>query len=362
MPFEIIRNDITNIYADAIVNTANPHAVIGAGTDAAIHAKAGPGLLEARKKIGDIPVGQCAVTPAFNLKARYVIHTVGPVWRGGMYGEAVVLEHCFQTSLETAVKHDCSSIAFPLISAGSYGFPLEEALQIAIKVFSRFLRDHDMHIYLIVWNRDAFLLSKSLFHDVKSYIDDHYIDHTEMDLCKYMASSVERADRDPYERRAERPARSQRSVFQEHIPAPCVYSAPTTAKQKASAKEPKFSSLDELLTQTDAGFSETLLRMIDETGKKDSEIYKKANVSKQHFSKIRNNPDYKPTKATAIAFAIALELDLDQTADLIGRAGYALTNSSKFDVIIKYFISRKNYDMFDINMTLFQFDQVTLGV
>ena len=123
-----------------------------------------------------------------------------------------------------------------------------------------------------------------------------------------------------------------------------------------------YSSLEEMLRQEDAGFTETLLRRIDETGKKDSEIYKRANVTKQHFSKIRNNPDYKPTKATAVAFAIALELDLEQTNDLIGRAGYALTNSSKFDVIITYFIRQRNYNIMDINMALFQFDQATLGV
>ena len=121
-------------------------------------------------------------------------------------------------------------------------------------------------------------------------------------------------------------------------------------------------NLDELLAKTDAGFTETLLKLIDESGKKDSEIYKKANISKQHFSKIRSNPAYRPTKATALAFAIALELNLEQTNDLIGRAGYALSNSSRFDVIIKYFIREKNYNMFDINMTLFKYDEMTLGV
>ncbi len=362
MPFEIIRNDIANVCADAIVNTANPHAIVGDGTDAAIHAKAGPGLLKARKKIGDIPVGECAITPAFGLNARYVIHTVGPVWRGGMYGEKLLLEHCFRSSLEMAYQYGCSSVAFPLISAGAYGFPQEDVLDIAIQTFSTFLMDHEMHIYLVVWNRRAFSLSKNLFHDVKSYIDDHYIDQSKRDLCEYMTQSLSREDRDPYDRRS----RYRRGTMREEIPTPCAptvcYAPIGKAKNAPIPKETHLTSLDSLLAKTDAGFSETLLKLIDKTGKKDSEIYKKANVSKQHFSKIRNNPDYKPTKPTAVAFAIALELDLEQTKDLIGRAGYALTNSSKFDVIIMYFITRGNYDMFDINMTLFEFDQVTLGV
>ena len=366
MPFEIIRNNIANVMADAIVNTANPRPVVGDGTDAAIHAKAGPGLLDARKKIGDIPVGACAVTPAFNLKARYVIHTVGPVWRGGNQGECQLLERCFRSSLETAAKYGCLSIAFPLISTGAYGFPHEEALQIAIQTFSKFLMHHDMHIYLVVWNREAFSLSRNLFHDVKSYIDEHYIDQTQNDLAEYFSRSIDPYDTDRDRRRTDRYSR----CFEESIPAPCtafVTAETWSSQRKAKAtrtQKDKFalSSLDDLLAHTDAGFSETLLRLIDKTGKKDSEIYKKANVSKQHFSKIRNNPDYKPTKPTAVAFAIALELDLEQTKDLIGRAGYALTNSSKFDVIIMYFISQGNYDIFDINMTLFEFDQMTLGV
>ncbi len=365
MPFEIIRNDITNVTADVIVNTANPHAIVGEGTDAAIHKKAGPDLLEARKKIGDIPVGQCAITPAYHLNAQYVIHAVGPVWQGGMYGEEQLLARCFRSALEMAADHCCSSIAFPLISTGTYGFPRQKALQIAIQAFSSFLMDHEMDIYLVVWDQEAFLLSQNLFHDVKSYIDQHYIDQVREESRRFLSQRLSRRDTD-YRARS---SRCHNDSFRESVPcAPSVFSAsqkqlssPQTADECTQPPEDS-SSLDALLAHTDAGFSETLLKLIDKTGKKDSEIYKKANVSKQHFSKIRNNPDYKPTKPTAIAFAIALELDLDQTKDLIGRAGYALTNSSKFDVIIMYFISRKNYDMFDINLTLFQFDQMTLGV
>ena len=369
MPFEIIRNDITAIAADAIVNTANPRPIVGDGTDAAIHSKAGPELLEARKKIGDIPVGQCAITPAYGLNAKYVIHTVGPIWRGGMYGEPVLLEHCFRSALQTALRHNCGSIAFPLISTGAYGYPRQEALVIATKVFRRFLMDHDMDIYLVVWDREAFLLSQNLFSDVKSYIDENYIHRTRTERWKYLSMSESESRThstrdDLYKRSPHDLEEKARRSKKEIPPFPILYSKSATAAASTTPCVDEYashSSLDDLLASTDAGFTETLFHLIDQSGKKDSEVYKKANLSKQHFSKIRSNPDYKPTKPTAVALAIALELDLEQTKDLIGRAGFALTNSSKFDVIIMYFISRKNYNIIDINMTLFQFDQMTLG-
>ena len=363
MPFEIIRNDIANVQADIIVNTANPRALVGDGTDAAIHAKAGPQLLEARKKIGDILPGHCDITPAYGLNAKYVVHTVGPVWQGGNAGEEALLEQCFRGPLELAVSSGCNSIAFPLISTGTYGFPKDKALQIAISVFSSFLMEHEIYIYLVVWDQVAFLLSRNLFHDVRSYIDEHYISQSSIEVWDHLSNTLSCGDIDS----CSRPSRGRSRPPKGNIPHPPVFASAKAMSCSPKALEEKgkierVPSLDELLSQTDAGFSETLLKLIDQTGKKDSTIYKKANVSKQHFSKIRNNPDYKPTKATAVAFAIALELDLEQTRDLIGRAGYALTNSSKFDVIIMYFISRGNYDMFQINMTLFEFDQITLGV
>ena len=347
MPFEIVRNDITNMRVDAIVNTANPRPVIGVGTDADIHAKAGPQLLEARQGIGDIPVGCSAITGGFGLDADYVIHTVGPVWRGGLFGEARLLRRCYDSALELAAAHHCRSVAFPLISAGNYGFPKDKALQIAIAAFSEFLLDHEMQIYLVVFNRDAFQLSRKLFHRVASYIDQHYVDLKE---STSWGGTRGRADyRTAWDREA--PMATECEAVKE-----CKASYPRPAAMPAKAM-----SLKDMLAQEDAGFSETLLKLIDRTGKKDSEIYKKAFLSKQHFSKIRNNPHYKPTKQTAIALALALELDLEATRDLIGRAGYALSNSSKFDLIIRYFIEQKNYNVVEINMTLYEFDQSLLG-
>ena len=330
MPFEIIRNDIVQVRADAIVNTANPLPVIGAGTDAGIHAAAGEALLKARKAIGPMAVGEAAVTPGFDLPAKYVIHTVGPKWQGGGAGEEQLLEGCYRRCLELARQHGCKSIAFPLICAGSYGFPKDRALQCALRAISGYLMEQELMVWLVVFNREAFRLSEQLFRGVKSYIDEHYVERT-------LRAEGWRAN-----------IHLERRALMEE---PECCSAPMAVPM----------CLEELVRQTDAGFSETLLKLIDQTGRKDSEIYTRANVSRQHFSKIRNNPDYRPTKPTALAFAIALELTLEQTTDLIGRAGYALTNSSKFDVIVRYFIEQGNYSLFDINAALFEFDQSLLG-
>ena len=343
MPFEIVRNDITKMTVDAIVNTANPRPVIGLGVDFAIHEKAGPQLLAVRQKIGNIACGSAAITPAFDLDAKYVIHTVGPVWDGGSYGEEALLRNCYDNSLKLALKNNCQSIAFPLISTGNYGFPKDKALQIAISAFSAFLLEHEMQIYLVVFDRKAFNLSEQLFQGVASYIDQNYVDSREQAV--YGVGPEIRRNRIRRRRDMEI---CESAVLRESLP--CT---PMAA--------PKAASLEDMLKQADAGFTETLLKLIDKSGKKDSEIYKKALLTKQHFSKIRNNPNYKPTKPTAIALALALELDLEATKDLIGRAGYALTNSSKFDLIIRYFIEQGNYNVVEINIALYEFDQILIG-
>ena len=365
MPFEIVRNDITNMRVDVIVNSANPRPVIGVGTDSMIHEKAGPRLLEARKQIGGLRPGSVAITDGYDLPSKYVIHTVGPVWRGGIFGEGKTLRGCYRNALHMALEHGCQSIAFPLISTNHYGFPKDKALQIAIGVFSEFLTEHEMHIYLVVFNRGAYKLSEKLFQNVASYIDDHYVETVEKALYgtdpethfQNTQSRMGRAIRD-MESADESwricDAAQTSSAYRPMAPNP-MPAAPM------AAPVPKAISLEDMLKQTDEGFSETLLRLIDQKGKKDSEVYKKALLSKQHFSKIRNNPDYKPTKATAISLALALELNLEQTRDLIGRAGYALTNSSKFDLIVRYFIEQRNYNIVEINCVLFEYDQSLLG-
>lgn len=336
MPFEIVRNDITNMQVDAIVNTANPKAIVGSGVDAAIHKKAGSELLKARKKIGSISVGDAAITPAFDLDANYVIHVVGPVWKGGNQNEEALLSQCYKGALELAKEHKCESIAFPLISTGAFGYPKAPALQIAIKEFSSFLMENDMQIYLVVFSRDAFELSEKLFRSVKSYIDENYI--RDKIVAEYGLSGMSFED----EAELMHLRREIEIVERDQL--------------KLEERDWKF-----VLNRIDAGFSETLLRLIDLSGKKDSEIYKKANIDRRLFSKIRNNTEYQPSKTTALAFAIALELDLEETRDFIARAGFALSHSSKFDVIVEYFIINNNYDMFELNEVLFAFDQPLIG-
>ena len=326
MPFEIVRNDIVNMKVDAIVNTANPRPIIGAGTDKAVHDKAGARLLLARKEIGNIAVGEAAITPVFDLDANYVIHTAGPIWKDGRSGEEELLASCFRNSLGIAKKKDCESIAFPLISTGSYGFPKPLALQIAVREISSFLMENEMQVYLVVFEKQSFELSEKLFKSVSSYIDANYVSD-KMNL-EYGTSKVRRRN------------------YEDMLLHESSY--------EITSKMP---NLDGMLNNLDRGFSETLLDLIDRTGKKDSEIYKKANVDRKLFSKIRNNADYRPSKTTAIAFAIALELSMDETDDLLARAGIALSQSNKFDVIVRYFIENKKYDIFELNSVLFEFDQ-----
>ena len=326
MPFEMVRNDIVNMKVDAIVNTANPRPIIGAGTDKAVHDKAGARLLLARKEIGNIAVGEAAITPAFDLDANYVIHTAGPIWKDGRSGEEKLLASCFRNSLGIAKKKSCESIAFPLISTGSYGFPKPLALQIAVREISSFLMENEMQVYLVVFEKQSFELSEKLFKSVSSYIDENYV--SEKINAEYKMSNL----------------RSYELLFE----------ASDTPRYGTICNNP---NLDGMLENLDKGFSETLLALIDRTGKKDSEIYKRANVDRKLFSKIRNNVNYKPSKTTAIAFAIALELNMDETNDLLSKAGFALSQSSKFDVIVRYFIENKKYDIFELNSVLFEFDQ-----
>jgi len=341
MPLEIIRNDITKMTVDAIVNAAKESLLGGGGVDGCIHRAAGPELLAECRTLGGCKTGDAKITKAYRLPCKYVIHTVGPIWNGGQYGEKEKLVSCYRTSLALAKAHKCETVAFPLISSGIYGYPKDRALRVAVDTIGEFLMENDMTVYIVIFDRAAYQISGKLFADIAEYIDDHYVDeHTD--------SRRERLRR---LNRLESKAMAGEGAAPDFMAARC---APMSMSAVGG-------SLDDMLGELDAGFSETLLKLIDRTGKKDSEIYKKANVDRKLFSKIRNNPDYKPSKATAIAFAIALELDLEETKDFIARAGFALSRSSKFDVIIEYFIKQKNYDVFAINEALFAFDQSLLG-
>ena len=342
VPLEIVRNDITKMTVDAIVNAAKESLLGGGGVDGCIHRAAGPELLVECRTLGGCKTGDAKITKAYRLPCKYVIHTVGPVWNGGQYGEKEKLVSCYRTSLALAKAQKCETVAFPLISSGIYGYPKDQALRVAVDTIGEFLMENDMTVYIVIFDRAAYQISGELFADIAEYIDDHYVDaHT--DSCRERLRRLNRL-----ESKASKVCEDAALGF---MAAPCAPMAMSIAS----------GSLDNVLDELDAGFSETLLKLIDRTGKKDSEIYKKANVDRKLFSKIRNNPDYKPSKTTAIAFAIALELDLEETKDFIARAGFALSRSSKFDVIIEYFIKQKNYDVFAINEALFAFDQSLLG-
>lgn len=329
MPFNIIRNDLTKMKVSAIVNAANSRLTGGGGVDGAIHRAAGRELLKECISLNGCKVGEAKLTKGYNLKAKYIIHTVGPVWRDGTRGEEELLENCYKNSLKLAKENNFESIAFPLISTGAYGFPKDKALAIAIRVIGEFLLKNDMMIYLVVFDKSAVELSEKLFLSINKYIDDNYVDKKE-DYFK------------------------RERFIEEDICESCSYSF----AEESIFKEKR--SLDDIFKNMDETFSTMLLRLIDQKGISDAEAYKRANIDRKLFSKIRNDRDYKPSKVTAISFAIALELSLDETKDLLLKAGLALSNSSKFDIIIKYFIEEKNYDIFEVNEVLFAFDQKLL--
>lgn len=338
MPIQIVRNDIAKIECDAIVNAANSTLLGGGGVDGAIHRAAGAGLLEECKRLGGCRTGCAKVTHGYHLPCKYVIHTVGPVWNGGTYGEKELLESCYIESLRLAESKKCESVAFPLISSGAYGYPKDQALRVAMDTISSFLFEHDMLVYIVVFDKTAYEIGEKLFADIQSYIDDNYVD-------EYKSSDFERSRR----------MQSRQICTNFDIPDGAAESMPMMEALPSSF------SLDDALKQMDESFSQMLLRKIDESGMKDSECYKKANIDRKLFSKIRSDIHYKPSKTTAIAFAIALELSLFETKDLLMKAGYALSHSNKFDIIIEYFITNKNYNVFEINEALFAFDQSLLG-
>lgn len=324
MPLEIIRHDITKMEVDAIVNAANTQLKMGGGVCGAIFQAAGAEKLQkACDTIGGCSFGQAVITEGFNLPAKFIIHTPGPIWQGGSHKEAELLSASYMNSLKLAKNHKCESIAFPLISSGIYGYPKDEAIQIAVSTISKFLLESDMFVYLVVFDNKSFGISQKLFASIYEYIDEHYVDETELS----------------FNFRREEPFVLNQDVFHE----------------KASE------SLTEVLNQLDESFSERLLRLIDEKGMTDVETYKKANIDRRLFSKIRNEEDYTPKKKTVLAFAIALELNVDETNELLSAAGYTLSRSSKFDVIIEYFLNEKSYNIHEINEALFSFEQPLLG-
>ena len=335
---------------DAIVNAANHTLLGGGGVDGAIHRAAGPGLLAECKTLGGCESGQAKITKGYHLPCKYVIHTVGPVWQGGNMREAEVLAACYAASLRLALEYQCESITFPLISSGAYGYPRAEALKIATDTIRDFLLDHDMLVSLVLFDPASFLISQKLYAHIRAYIDDSYIDPMYETAQSRRMAGVRRPFpeapfcRAPKDRKAEPEGAGIRKA-----PADRVYGYVDNR------------SLDEYLDQIDEGFRGMLLRKIDESGMTDTECYKRANVDRKLFNKIKNQADYRPGKSTVLAFAVALKLPLSETESMLRKAGYSLSHSSRFDLIVEYFITHGNYDIFEINEALFSFDQKLLG-
>lgn len=362
MPLEIIRNDITKMQVDAIVNAANHSLLGGGGVDGAIHRAAGIRLKLQCKLLGGCKTGEAKITKGYNLSCKYVIHTVGPVWQDGLHGEPLLLADCYRSSLELAEKYQCQSIAFPLISSGAYGYPKDLALRIAADTIKEFLQDHDMMVSLVVYDRDSFAISQRLQAGIRAFINDAYVgpDYAERDYRRRAQQS-----NFPIRPNAAKPQPShsidaESRPFQESI----LFDAaicPEEVYESAPMPMDAPGNLDDFLAQIDESFRDMLFRKIDERNMTDAECYKGANIDRKLFNKIKNQPDYKPGKSTVLALAISLRLPLEETREMLTKAGFSLSHSSKFDLIVEYFIRQRNYDIFQINEALFAFDQKLLG-
>jgi len=395
MPLKIVRQDITKIKCDAVVNPTNENMIPTGGTDLAIHNAAGEKLLERCKKLGGCEVGKAKVTPGFNLPCKYVIHTAGPVWIDGNHGEKELLINCYKECLALSKKKRCKSVAIPLISSGTYGYPKDKVLKVALDTVSEFLFENEMTVYIVVYDKSSYEISKSLFSDIQSFISDN-IGEAETVLTteilgtnrtRFIADVKSNIDDNgtddsvPDSMLKHRRVKSKKSFFggmsnecdsfdestddwEDTAPSAVYRALPSMAGGVASeikSTKSKTQSLDEMLREMDKSFSELLFYYIDLKGISDVQCYKKANVDKKTFSKIKCKKDYKPSKQTALSFAIALELNLEETERLLQTVGMSLSNSNKFDVIVKYFIINGRYNIFEINETLFEFDQMLLG-
>lgn len=359
MPLTFVRNDITKMAADAIVNAANQSLLGGGGVDGAIHRAAGPELLEECRTLNGCGTGEAKITKGYRLPAKYVIHTVGPVYKDGLHGEPQLLRSCYRESMRLAAKNGCTSIAFPLISAGVYGYPREEAVRIAAETIAEELEENEMEACLVFFDKGSLAAGKELHADIQAFIDDNY-------AAGALEEDRRRGRNSLHFSEALRPPLCKEEICSAPMQMPGLQK-PKAAK---AGKAPLFAgamaapgkSLSDLTKELDESFQQMLMRKIAESGEKPSDIYHRANISKAHFSKINCDEHYKPTKKTVCAFAIALELSLEETKELLMKAGFALSHSSLFDVIIEYFIRNGNYDIFAVNEALFDYDQELLGV
>ena len=340
MPLYIVKHDITTMHVDAIVNTTNNDMIGYSGVDLAVHKAAGEELDKVCNDIAPIGVGEAKITSGYSLPCKYVIHTVGPLWRGGLFGESILLRSCYTESLKLAVERGCESIAFPLISSGAYNYPKDQVLKFAVRTVSEFLNDNELTVFICVFDKESYSFSSRLYNDICRFIDADFCDHSKGSESVEPRRSKMRSNRLPNEKAC---CESIASVCEDDF---------VSAKGK---------TLEEYMKSMDKSFQEYLFMLIDESGMTDVECYKRANVDKRTFSKIKNNKNYRPSKQTVVAFAIALSLDIARTQALLATVGFTLSGSSVFDRIISYFIFNGIYDIFQINEALFEFDQILLG-
>ncbi len=391
MPFQIIRGDITTLSVDAIVNAADPTLLGGGGVDGAIHRVAGPMLVKAcqfRYPEG-CKTGEAKITPAYRLPCKKVIHTVGPIWHGGNKGEKEQLISCYQKSLELATAYDCHSVAFPLISSGAYRYPKEEALQVAVDTITAFLKDHDLDVYLVIFQKSDYQISSKLAEAVSSYWKETSSGEVNLRLEKeetlldHLASKLESLYLKMPESMEEEPQETEDVICNFEVAPSIAPKANDRGKRIASVEQkidqlthwrsPKKKIQQEKVVSAcmakveavdfsdlEESFSSMVLRKIDEKGMTDPQCYKKANLDRKLFSKIRSHEDYQPSRATALALGIALELPLSELQELLAKAGYTLSHARRADVIVEYFVKKGIYDIYKINQVLFDFEEPTI--
>lgn len=392
MAFRLVRNDITKMKVDIIVNTANTAPIVGAGCDTAIYNAAGyEQLINARREIGIIETGEVAITPAFNLDAKYIIHAVSPRFIDGNEGEEQLLRNCYRNSLNLAAEKGAKSIAFPLISTGSFGYPKEEGLRIALDEINAFLISHDMEVYVVVFDEKSTTIGNRVYPGLESYIDRHYVEEKKKEEYHFdgavsyqapMAARLSEPMPGASESATDKSRRNKPSVLSNILGRKSGmkedrrYSDSLKADESFDFDEP-MQPMEEALECTVAKensvfifdeeyerrladrikhssdtFSEYLLYLISSRGMKNSDVYKAALVNKKTFSKIKNNPDYHPNKMTAMCLCVGARLNLDETKDLLTRAGFALSPCDKTDIIFSFFIENEVYDIFEIDIQL----------
>lgn len=373
MPFKIVRNDITKMNTEAIVNTANDHPTVGTGCDCAVYRAAGYDELLAyrQKEIGLVKEGDAFITPGFHLQAKYIIHAVSPLYRDGMQGEEEKLRSCYRKSLAIAAEHGIKSISFPLISTGGFGYPREEGMRIAADEIHAFLLTHEMMIYLVVFDSGATRLGEHIYPGLEEYIDQNYVNQKYGE--EYDAGLGEAPEDGRFRGYDDRTAgrRLRRDVFKDAVPG-AYMPMPGMAMPQAQPAEPKkkklsgfkkkdkyedaLENLEDALAERMKHMSDTfpqyLMYLIELKGMESTEVYKRAIIDRKVFSKIRNNPDYHPKKITALCLCIGARLNLDESRDLLARAGYALSPCDKTDIIFSYFIEHEIYDMIELDIQL----------